>query len=433
MIIIKNNKINKKGLIITIIMVLFMVCFMGTISTVSADDVDEDSTVSDEQVDNEIKNEIDEVSAKLREEPAINSRRYAVYDRISKKVIYGKNEDVKSAMASTTKIMTATVVLENADLNQEVVVSKKAGWTGGSRLGLKSGDKTTIKDLLYGLMLRSGNDAAVALAEYVGGSVEGFAEKMNEKAKDMGLENTHFITPHGLDMDNHYTTAFELAKMADYALNIDKFASIVNTKNIGISINGRSKNLTNTNELLGNLYGVNGVKTGFTNGANRCLVTSVNRDGMNIITVVLGADTKKDRSNDSIKLIEYAYTNYEIYDMKEIIHEKYEEWKRINENRIVVVRGKRENLTTCIEELENYYIPVKKIDKEKINVKIFNISELNAPVHKGDYVGKLCVYIDDEKIVELTISANISIGKLEFIDYLKSYIINNINNMQMGL
>ena len=413
----------RKKIFIIFIIIIFINSM--NLSIIYADDAEDSEIIdwSDELIE----------TAKTSDEPKINSRAAVIYDRKSGKVIWGKSENERRPMASTTKIMTAIVVLENVGLEDIVTVSKKAAGTGGSRLGLKVNDKITVNNLLYGLLLVSGNDAAVALAEYVGGSVEGFAEKMNEKAKDMGLENTHFITPHGLDMDNHYTTAFELAKMADYALNIDKFASIVNTKNIGISINGRSKNLTNTNELLGNLYGVNGVKTGFTNGANRCLVTSVNRDGMNIITVVLGEDTKKDRSNDSIKLIEYAYTNYEIYDMKEIIHEKYEEWKRINENRIVVVRGKRENLTTCIEELENYYIPVKKIDKEKINVKIFNISELNAPVHKGDYVGKLCVYIDDEKIVELTISANISIGKLEFIDYLKSYIINNINNMQMGL
>ena len=413
----------RKKIFIIFIIIIFINSM--NLSIIYADDAEDSEIIdwSDELIE----------TAKTSDEPKINSRAAVIYDRKSGKVIWGKSENERRPMASTTKIMTAIVVLENVGLEDIVTVSKKAAGTGGSRLGLKVNDKITVNNLLYGLLLVSGNDAAVALAEYVGGSVEGFAEKMNEKAKDMGLENTHFITPHGLDMDNHYTTAFELAKMADYALNIDKFASIVNTKNIGISINGRSKNLTNTNELLGNLYGVNGVKTGFTNGANRCLVTSVNRDGMNIITVVLGADTKKDRSNDSIKLIEYAYTNYEIYDMKEIIHEKYEEWKRINENRIVVVRGKRENLTTCIEELENYYIPVKKIDKEKINVKIFNISELNAPVHKGDYVGKLCVYIDDEKIVELTISANISIGKLEFIDYLKSYIINNINNMEKGL
>ena len=181
------------------------------------------------------------------------------------------------------------------------------------------------------------------MAECIGGNIEGFAEMMNAKAQELGLNSTHFITPHGLDMPEHYTTAFELAKMADYALNIEKFANIVNTKSITISINDRSKTLTNTNELLGNLYGVNGVKTGFTNGANRCLVTSVNRDGMSIITVVLGADTKKDRTNDSIKLIEYAYSNYEIYNLEDIINEKYNEWKQINENRIEVIKGKKEN------------------------------------------------------------------------------------------
>ena len=132
---------------------------------------------------------------------------------------------------------------------------------------------------------------------------------MNAKAQELGLDSTHFITPHGLDMPEHYTTAFELAKMADYALNIEKFANIVNTKSITISINDRSKTLTNTNELLGNLYGVNGVKTGFTNGANRCLVTSINRDGMNIITAVLGADTKKDRTNEDV----YKRQDYNTY------------------------------------------------------------------------------------------------------------------------
>ena len=256
---------------------------------------------------------------------------------------------------------------------------------------------------------------------------------MNAKAQELGLNSTHFITPHGLDMPEHYTTAFELAKMADYALNIEKFANIVNTKSITISINDRSKTLTNTNELLGNLYGVNGVKTGFTNGANRCLVTSVNRDGMNIITVVLGADTKKDRTNDSVKLIEYAYSNYEIYNLEDIINEKYNEWKQINENRIEVVKGKKENVSTRLEELENYYYPIKKLDREKINVKIFNLSEINAPVQKDSYIGKLCVYNDNEKILELTISVNKSIEKLEFIDYLKNFIINNIRDMERAI
>lgn len=367
------------------------------------------------------------------EEPKINSRAGLIYDRTSKKVIWGKYENEKRPMASTTKIMTAIVVIENANLNDVVIVSKKSAGTGGSRLGLKSGDKITVNDLLYGLLLVSGNDAAVALAEYVGGSIQGFSDKMNAKAKELELEKTHFITPHGLDMQEHYTTALELAKMTDYALDIKKFASIVNTKSITISINGRSKTLNNTNELLGNLEGVNGVKTGFTNGANRCLVTSVNREGMNIITVVLGADTKKDRTKDSVQLIEYAYKNYEIYNLEEMIQEKYTEWKKINESRIEVIKGKKNNVTTVLQKVDNTYYPIKKIDKDNINIKIYNIKEISAPVHKNAYIGKLCVYIKDEKILELDICTEKEIDKLKIFDYLRIFITNNISNMEKAM
>lgn len=372
-------------------------------------------------------------TSNCNEELKINSRAGIIYDRKSKRVIWGKSENEKRPMASTTKIMTAIVVIENANLNDVVIVSKKSAGTGGSRLGLKSGDKITVNDLLYGLLLVSGNDAAVALAEYVGGSIQGFSDKMNKKAKELELENTHFITPHGLDMQEHYTTAMELAKMTDYALDIKKFASIVNTKSITISINGRSKTLNNTNELLGNLEGVNGVKTGFTNGANRCLVTSVNREGMNIITVVLGADTKKDRTKDSVQLIEYAYKNYEIYNLEEMIQEKYTEWKKINESRIEVIKGKKNNVTTVLQKVDNTYYPIKKIDKDNINIKIYNIKEISAPVHKNAYIGKLCVYIKDEKILELDICTEKEIDKLKIFDYLRIFITNNISNMEKAM
>ena len=233
-----------------------------------------------------------QVINQTKDEPTLNSRIAVAYDRKSGEVIWGKDENKRTAMASTTKIMTAIVTLENCDLTQTVTISKKSAGTGGSRLGLKSDDKITMNDLLYGLMLKSGNDAAVAIAETVGGSVEGFAELMNEKAKELKLENTHYVTPHGLDDPEHYTTAVELAKLADYALQNETFAKIVNTKNYTVTINGYPKSISNTNELLGYLEGVNGVKTGFTNNAGRCLVTSVNRNGFEIITVILQADTK---------------------------------------------------------------------------------------------------------------------------------------------
>ena len=278
-----------------------------------------------EEVDYKELNEIIvEASSNPTDEPKINSRKAVVFDRNSKTILYGKEENTKCAMASTTKIMTAIVVLENANLTEMVEVSKKAAGTGGSRLGLKSGDKITVLDLLYGLMMCSGNDAAVALAEKVGGNIEGFSVLMNNKAKDLNLQSTNFVTPHGLDKPEHYTTAYELAKITDYALNNKKFANIVNTKNYTVNINGSPKNINNTNELLGVLEGVNGVKTGFTNRAGRCLVTSVNRQNMNIICVVLGADTKKMRTSDSIKLIEYIYKNFEQIELKDKIEEEFE-------------------------------------------------------------------------------------------------------------
>ena len=180
-------------------------------------------------------------------------------------------------MASTTKIMTATVVLENANLSDEVTISAKSRRNRRFKTRTKKGDKITLNDLLYGLMLRSGNDAAVAIAEYVGSSVQGFADMMNKKAQELGLTDTNFVTPHGLDNSKHYTTAYELAKLTDYALQNEKFAQIVGTKQTSITINGVPRTISNTNELLGVLNGVVGVKTGFTNGAGRCLVTETKK------------------------------------------------------------------------------------------------------------------------------------------------------------
>lgn len=189
--------------------------------------------------------------AKEEESPNIYSRYAVVFDRTSKTVIWAKDENKEVPMASTTKIMTAIVMLENVtNLQEEVIVCKKAAGIGGSRLGLKINDKITYQDLLYGLLLCSGNDAATQIAISVGGSVEGFAEMMNNKAKELGLEHSHFVTPHGLDSNSHYTTAYELATMTDYALAIDEFAKIVSTKNYTVTINGYPKNISNTNELL---------------------------------------------------------------------------------------------------------------------------------------------------------------------------------------
>lgn len=362
-----------------------------------------------------------QVINQTKDEPTLNSRIAVAYDRKSGEVIWGKDENKRTAMASTTKIMTAIVTLENCDLTQTVTISKKSAGTGGSRLGLKADDKITMNDLLYGLMLKSGNDAAVAIAETVGGSVEGFAELMNEKAKKLKLENTHYVTPHGLDDPEHYTTAVELAKLADYALQNETFAKIVNTKNYTVTINGYPKSISNTNELLGYLEGVNGVKTGFTNNAGRCLVTSVNRNGFEIITVILQADTKKFRTADSIKLIEYIYKNYEPVNIKEIVNEQFKRWCSINTSRIQINKCKNNNLELYIDNLDNDVIPIKKTDKDKIQIEVNNIFYFEAPLQQNTIIGTIKLNLDGKTVDVIEIKNKNTIQKKDILDYFKIF------------
>ena len=336
---------------------------------------------NEEEIDiPDLNQDIIQASSDLSEEPNINSRAAIVIDRKTKTILYGKAETEKRKMASTTKIMTAMIVIENSNLDDIVTVSKKSAQTGGSRLGLKYGDTITVHDLLYGLLLRSGNDSAIALAEYIGGSVEEFASMMNKKAQELGLTNTHFVTPHGLDDDNHYTTAFDLAILTDYALNNKTFANYVATKSCTIYINGYPKNLTNTNELLGNLNGVYGVKTGFTNGANRCLVTACKRDNLDIICVVLGADTKKNRTQDSIKLIEYCFNTYQTINLKELATQKFNEWKETNSSYFKILKGCSENLEPNLSDFPSDNYPINKNYIDSIDFYIDCNFTFEAPV-----------------------------------------------------
>lgn len=396
--------------------ILIFLLILLNFSTACADDVDNEVDFEDT---------IEVTASNVSELPKTNSRRYIVYDRISKSMIIGKNEDVKSAMASTTKIMTTIVILEKTDLNEKVTVSAKAGGTGGSRLGLKRGDKASVRDLLYGLMLRSGNDAAVALAEHVGGSVKGFAELMNEKASELGLTNTHFVTPHGLDDANHYTTALELAKLTDYAMDNETFAKIVGTKSTTIYINNQSRQINNTNELLGVLNGVVGVKTGFTNNAGRCLVTETKRNNMDIITIVLGADTKKDRTKDSVNLIEYTFSKYKMYNLEEQIIEEFNKWKNINEKRILIIKGKQSNPKLALGAIEKVTIPI--CDNDKIEYSINALTEVEAPVKQWNVMGTLTVKINGEILENIDIVNVNEVQKRDWKDYFK-IVLNTYGN-----
>ena len=365
-----------------------------------------------------------EVYSNINNEPIINSKSAIVYDRISGSIIFGKNENQKRKMASTTKIMTAIIVLETCNLDDIVIVSSKAAGTGGSRLGLHTNDKISVRDLLYGLLLCSGNDAAVALAEYVGGNLSSFANLMNAKCTSWNLTSTHFVTPHGLDNDNHYTTAYELAIITNYALKNETFHNFVETKNYTVTINGYPKTLSNTNELLGNLNGVYGVKTGFTNGANRCLVTAVKRDNMDLICIVLGANTKKDRTKDSIQLIEYAFKNYTMINIREKIMTEFNNWKLCNYSSFKVQKGISNNVDVILADLPFDFFPVNCNHINDVSIYIYCKTTFEAPLNANTAIGYLTVSVHNKNILSLDIYNSNSIFQKDFSDFWNDMIKN---------
>ena len=236
---------------------------------------------------------------------AISAQSAIVMDALTGRILYEKNADKQSLIASTTKIMTALVVCEQTNVLDRVRIPKEAVGIEGSSMYLKAGEILTVQDLLYGLMLHSGNDAAVALAIYCGGTVEGFAELMNDKAHRLGMHDTHFVNPNGLDSPGHYSTARDMAILAAYAMDNPIFAKTVSTKTVSVG----DRVLRNHNKLLWQLEGADGVKTGYTKAAGRILVSSCIRQGRRLIAV-----TMNDRNDwaDHQQLIETGFADYTV-------------------------------------------------------------------------------------------------------------------------
>ncbi|MBP3595874.1 MAG: D-alanyl-D-alanine carboxypeptidase [Clostridia bacterium] len=352
-----------------------------------------------------------EVSSNTTTAPNINSRYAIVLEKSTETVLFEKAAYTKTAMASTTKIMTAIIALENCDLKEEVNISKKAANTGGSTLGISSNTKLTMKTLLYGLLLRSGNDCAVAIAEHISGNIENFSILMNKKAKELNLVNTSFVTPHGLDAEKHYTTAYDLALLTIYALKNETFAKIVNTKSCSINMNGYSRDINNTHELLGYTDGVYGVKTGFTGNAGRCLVTACKRNDLDVIIVVLGADTKKIRTQDSLNLINYTFNNFKMMDTYDIINSNF---KKINYT--VNVQNSFSKAKLKLKTKENYLFPININDKD-FSTSVYLLNNLVAPLEKESKIGVLKLELNGKTLCENDILNVEFIDKITFDEY----------------
>ena len=234
---------------------------------------------------------------------AVSAEKAYVLDAVSGRVLYEKQPDERSLIASTTKIMTALIVCEQCNVLDRMRIPKEAVGIEGSSMYLQEGEVLSLQELLYGLMLSSGNDAAVALAIYCGGTVEGFAELMNDKARVLGLTGTHFENPNGLDSPGHYSTARDLAVLAAYAMENPIFYKTVSAKNVKVG----QRYLTNHNKLLWRVEGADGVKTGFTKAAGRILVSSATRGGRRLIAVTINAP---DDWNDHTAFLEEGFSRY---------------------------------------------------------------------------------------------------------------------------
>ncbi len=321
-------------------------------------------------------------SSKAYGAPDISAGSAIVIDSASGRVLFEKNAEEKRGMASTTKIMTALLSIERLDTKSVVTVSPFAAGTEGSSIWLSPGEHMTVSDLLYGLMLSSGNDAATALAEFTSGSVESFTVLMNEKAREIGAYNTHFANPHGLPADEHYTTAHDLALIASKAMKNDLFREIVSTKQKTISWEGSewNRSLKNHNKLLTMYEYANGIKTGFTKKDGRCLVSSAEKDGLQLIGVTLSAP---DDWNDHINLMNWCFDEYKPF----VVCEKGKSAGRLN--------TEKTNVSSVGAEYgANFVMAAKTGEEEKIQEKV-SFSPL-YPIKKGDKIGRADIYYEGQ-------------------------------------
>ena len=338
------------------------------------------------------------------EEPNITADYAILIEAATGRVIYEKNADEKAYPASTTKMLTCVLAIEKGDLDKTLSVSQRAAWTEDPYVGFQQGDMLKERDLLKALMMVSDNSSAVVLAEGIGGSVEGFAKMMNDKAKEIGLTNSHFVTPNGLPDDDHYSTARDMAKIAAYGWHNEKFREFSGTEMDTIEwvspVNKRMV-VKNSNKLLGTMPGVNGIKTGWTNAAGGCLAASAKRDGVQLIAVVLHSDDVNTRFTEAGKLLEYGFSK--VKKMKSMD-------KSRTERTVLVSHG--EGFKVTAHPQEDVKFPLLQGDSEKdYTIKISGSGVVEAPIEKGQRVGQATVYYKGKKLNSIPMVADKDVYK----------------------
>ncbi|MBQ4262706.1 MAG: D-alanyl-D-alanine carboxypeptidase [Bacilli bacterium] len=323
---------------------------------------------------------------------APNSQSAILIEASTGKIIYEKEKDEKRSPASMTKIMTFLLTVEALEngqikLTDKVLISKNASGMGGTQIFIEEGTYVTVEDLIKGLGIASANDAAVALAEYIGGTEDNFISMMNKRAKELGCKNTNFKNPHGLDEEEHYSSAYDMSLMAKELVKHDYALQISSTYEEYINVSGENHWLVNTNKLVKFYKGIDGLKTGYTDKAKYCLTATMNKNNMRLISVVMGADTKDNRTADTISMMEYGnnmYTSKTIYKKEDIT------------GKINIKNSVNRKAKYTLEEDIN--IITEKTRKEIDYTSEILLDDVKAPLKKGDKVGTLKLNVDNNTL-----------------------------------
>lgn len=335
-------------------------------------------------------------------------------DNLSGKVLYEKNADEKLAPASMTKLASMLIVMEAIDngslkFEDKVTISEEAANMGGSQVFLQAGEVYTVYDLLKSVAIASGNDAVVALAEKVGGSVGGFVDMINKRLKELGATNTNFVNPHGLDAEGHYSTARDMSIIARELLKHEKILEFTSIYEEYLEKNDGSRIwLVNTNRLVRFYDGVDGLKTGFTTTAGYCLTATAKKDNFRLISVVMGEDTTENRSSDTVKLLNYGFNTFKINIIKT---------KGTILGKVRIEQGKEDSVNiTLLSDATELLKNTDPISEYKFNVKVKTIK---APAKNGDIVGTAEIIDQDGNIVdEVDVTVEKEIKKANILDYL---------------
>ena len=354
------------------------------------------------------------LSVLAEEDFAPSAKSAILVDNLSGKVLYEKNADEKLAPASMTKLASMLIVMEaidngNLKLEDKVTISEEAANMGGSQVFLQAGEVYTVHDLLKSVAIASGNDAVVALAEKVGGSVSGFVDMINNRLKELGATNTNFVNPHGLDAEGHYSTARDMSVIARELLRHEKILEYTSIYEEYLEKNDGSRIwLVNTNRLVRFYDGVDGLKTGFTKTAGYCLTATAKKNNFRLISVVMGEDTTENRSSDTVKMLNYGFNTFKI----NIIKKKGESLGKVR-----VEKGKQDFsnivlLNDATEILKN----TDPVSEYKFNLKV---DKIKAPLKIGDIVGSAEIIDNDGNIVdEVDVTIDKEIKKANILDYM---------------